>query len=667
MKPCLSLLVRGLFLIVTTILFSCTRPSSNEATVTFDLPATYWINQGLLQQNQSNFVSNILNISQNPSPINISSTGPVTNFAPSPIWDDVIPTGYQRGPYDNNCLFIVATGPELERFACYKNNVAAPVFRVGEISNPQLVGSQVSLSVTPGSGRIFLLLGMHASSPEDCKAFKDPTFNRGNLSKPYIIGKTDSVTVEAGADNKFSLTAISGIDQNEYIDYCDAAEVPGIYSPPTTLTVGKIELSFDKELTKNVSYNAQCVPVTTRVKDSTGLVNMESPYIDDFGLEAVSGIDFNVYLTLSDCLNSTNLRFGFSTLKKFETTVWIRSSTNDLDGQSIRFRGMLGDSINVSRVGPVATLENLKVTITEPASVVNVPTAKTAITKAPDRILNDICYQATLSANNGEFSIPGFFTAPSASTTLAYTDANLAGQLTFYVDTDCTTGASQTATYGPYALDQSFVNVWFKATGYGAGDEITLLNYYSENPVVVRTRMTVVGGGTEPSRFKLSGPKYLTNPTASSCYGPYRVEKVNSQGASLFEPTNANAILPRDYNIRINFDNTSTTQLFARGGTGSVAACSGTEIRNGDQATMLYTNGYFEFYVRILGYTTDASSLNRYINVTDISASTNGDYLPSANQLLQIFSNGVSANDNAIPPPPVCKGPRFQPEACTIP
>lgn len=648
-------------------MFSCTRPSSNEATVTFDLPASYWINQGLLQQNQSNYVSNLLNINQNPAPVNISSTGPITNYAPSPIWDDVIPTGYQTGPYDNNCLFIVATGPELERFACYKNNVATPVFRVGEISNPKLVGSQISLSVTPGSGRVFLLLGMHASSPEDCKEFKDPTFNRGNLSKPYIIGKTETVTVEAGADNRFSLPAISGIDSNEYIEYCDAAEVEGIYSPPTTLTVGKFELSFDRELTKNVTYNNQCMPITVRLKDSTGLINMESPFVNNFSLETQSSVALNVYLNAQDCVNSANVRSEFTTFKNFETTVWIRAIANDLGSQAVRFRGMVGDDINVSRAGPAASLESIKVSITEQAQVVASAGTKMAITKAPERILNDTCYHATLSANNGEFSVPGFFET-GGDTAISYTDVNASAALTFYDGPDCLTGATQTVTHGNFAADHAFINVWFKVAGYNPGNEITLIHSYIANTTTyVKTKMTVVGGGTDPIKLKLSGPKFLESPGSNSCYGPYRVEMVNPAGASVLSTVLPDAVLPKDFNIRINFDNISTTKLFARGANGTTVACDPTrEIRNGDQVVLPESTGYYEFYVRIQSYTTDPASLSRYITVTDITANANGSYLPSGNQLLQILSVGVP-NNNEIPPPPICNGPRFQPESCSIP
>jgi hypothetical protein len=133
-------------------------------------------------------------------------------------------------------------------------------------------------------------------------------------------------------------------------------------------------------------------------------------------------------------------------------------------------------------------------------------------------------------------------------------------------------------------------------------------------------------------------------------------------------PVDAQSGRRKEYNLRINFDNNSSTKLYARGGSGTTdLACSGPEIRNGDEVLMTDLQSYYEFYVRIQTYTTDAASLNRYIGVTDISPIANGTPLGSTTQLLQIFVNGGSTDDDAIPPPPLCSGDRFEPTNCFIP
>jgi hypothetical protein len=92
-------------------------------------------------------------------------------------------------------------------------------------------------------------------------------------------------------------------------------------------------------------------------------------------------------------------------------------------------------------------------------------------------------------------------------------------------------------THGTFGVDHAFINLWFKVAGFSAGEEITLV------------------------------------PTATSCYGPYRVEMVNSSGATALGAVILSSALIKEYDIRINFDNTTTTKLFARGANGATAAC----------------------------------------------------------------------------------------------
>lgn len=659
MKLPMCTLIKGISLISIAALFSCSRAGDDKATVSFNLPASYWANQSQGSNSQSNYVSNLLQVAQNSTQLYSSNVS--TANSSNDQWREIIPTGYDTGQTPINCVFIVATGPQLDQSACFKkvsgSTTDTQVIKFGDISLPMEVvgtGAELSLKVTPGSDRIFYLLGMNAVE-NGCLPFGDDKFERQALSKPFIIGKTIPVKIEAGALNKVTLTLTSAVNPNDYIDYCDTPEAPGLLNPPENLSVAKVELSLNRELTKNVAYNNQCVPMTIRFKDSSGLVNIQSPYSENLSLETEQADPVGTYSSAQSCLNNTNQRTSISTLNNFETTVWIKADQSILNNQSIRLQGMIGNTI------PLAGVE-VPVAVTERMLVVSTPTTKFATINAPDRILNGVCYQATLSANNGNFSVPGFFEANNTANA-GYIDSSASGVLTFHDGPDCQSIGTPTQSLFS-GTNHGFYTVWFKVSGYSVGSEITLLHSYTVTPsAIVRTKMTVVTGTIEPAKLKISGPTDLINPANTSCYGPYRVEVTNSSGTSIGGNSETEA-LRRQYDVSLNFTSESTTQLFARGVSGT--PCSGTEILNGSPQVITTTDGYIEFFVRVTNYTTEATSLIRYIGVFDVSPEANGVRLSPTEQLLRL-AVASGPEDYRPPPPPVCAGARLGEINCYIP
>jgi hypothetical protein len=659
MKPLFFYLIKATFLSAFLFLFSCSRSGDDRAKITFNLPATFWLNQAQ-QQSSSNYVSNLLNISSNPSPVVIANNVSSQNNNKITEWNTIVPTGYQSGQHDTNCLFVVSTGPQMNKFSCSKNGITEPVFEFEEISETALVGSSISFEVTPGNNRVFLLLGMHASSAVDCKRLTDPSFNRSFLSKPYIVGTSKPVTVLSGSSNRVEIKVVDTIDTAKFIDYCNLNSGNGLSNAPKASSVGSIEISLEQGLIPNVTHTQGCVPAVIRVKDTTGLLTLPSPFTDLLELESTNEVSLDIATSAYNCAKGITAE-SFSTFGNFETKVWITRPSLNADNANITFDEESDGKIELNREGKFSTDVDIK--ISEKLFVVSSQSNLLAVTQAPERIQNETCYTATLSANYVNFSVPNNL-PQSLVSSVSYEDnpnAPATAKLEFHTDPLCgDTGLS--ATDFSDAANRSYEIVYFRVRGYNLGDEVTISHSFNIGPTT-KTKMIVTGGSNQSERYKISGPKDLIDPSiGSNCYGPFRVELVNELGASVLATRNLSTGVRPNKRFRMSFESGTTTRIYSRGAYSTdrfTPACDETRlIQNGDSSLIIPADsGYFEFYVRIMTYQNTILSLNRYISVNDetpITDSVAGAIIHT-NHLIQITNSAGQLPIGTIHPSPHCE------------
>lgn len=639
-------------------LSSCGRPSDDMGRVSIYFPETYYTNNSS-QQNSSNYVSNILNIAN----ANTQSITSVSDWAP------IVPTGYQVGRYDTNCLLVVATGPQLDSHACFKTSVvtgkATNVLFFGEMSEPTGVGGEkASLEVLAGSNRVFILLGMHAVSYSDCKKMTDPTFDRSKLSKPYIIGKSESVSVESGRDNRFSIT-VTPINTDNYIDYCESTEESQIETPPVVRTVGGFEVSVDNTITGPVAHHGQCVPVSVKLKDSTGLHVISSPYTTPLSLSTSTGNLPTMYKSGTGCISETpsEVLASFTTTDLYEARVWIKAASSD-NSKTLTLTGAVSDTVTVSDGTNSSSVNVIKSHV---LSFLPDAATKGPMLVAPEKIVNDVCYPVTFTTGLPSFSQAAVIdTSVVTDLTATIPFTRIGAQVLFYEFADNTcAGIGASISSSSAGSNNTSRTRFFKATGFEPGDVINLSSFVSGSQYKMVKKMVVQEQDTLIERLALDGPKDLLNPAvdlgtpanSTNCYGPYRAYVVNKRGAAV-APVNSATQQRVPIPIMFSFDSSLGTRLYRRATDASVVACEPSHaITTTNSESIDADTGFFEFYIKITERTQTAASLARYVSVYD--PNNIGNRIPPASIQLKIHTTAPLPPNEPDPPQPYCSGGRL--------
>lgn len=436
-----------------------------------------------------------------------------------------------------NCFYLAVGGPEshMSNIQCGKENGAGQfeaMIKAGFIFGGVVRDSAtntIEIEVPSGDKRNFYLLGMKRVNGQKCmnfannKSFFESTDDiDGSV---YIIAKSEGNNLAAGATQTISMDL--NFDSSLWIQECEGSSVsqpPPNNNLPTHLALMKTVFPENAQVNEGM-----CQPIEFELRNSLGSPTAATGPIKVYtqvkpNLTA-SYTAQNTFSSLSNCSSSSGGATDFTITTGAKHAVrWIPapSITANNNGQ-FYFKFYLDSTAvkpsHFDRDNSVAALFKIRASgATDLYSIAG-----------PRLVVKNQCYGykveqraasgTLISPLTASYLIQGQYRTPVALSGTAYTEK----VFTAYSDDDCEneiTGASSASVfYAKFHVDSGSLPV-----------DMILKSTSNTFDGVFKQVQTV--GDTTPVSLEIQG-KMLAQQSSPSCKGPYYINYINSQGATI--------------------------------------------------------------------------------------------------------------------------------------
>ena len=621
------------FIIGILGLFSCSRAVDDKAELVIKLPGEPLNSSSKI--NQSNFVNNL-----------VASNLITDAQLSSGEWNPVQVTSLGQ----LNCFFVIAGGPDMEKFSCAKNNnvieIVDQTHYFSEMAGPAVLGSELKMYVLSGKSRVFKLFGMYAATESECKLLSDPTFAKTGLSKPYLIGQSEPTEILVDKPNTVKIAPNATFDPRSFVDYCTIGNLAG--SATQIAESYAVELKIKAGSFGQNYFRDQCVPVTASIIDTNGHIKA-SDIKDTFKL--MHGlpvkVDSTLYPSLYDCAKGSNgsTSIGFETYGLLESkTQWAKFNGSSGFGEFFTLFGSITSGTEIAVNGGGKTLKTIMPRSSDHLQLTSAA-QPSVMALFPERIQNEVCTPIRITR------APLNYTPGSPSDRLLTNDEikiqykrTISGsqQIDFYSDSSCATsqGVGGLGVFLVTGSELAF-NAYIKIKGFSNSDRLYFYVLHSRSATAMTNAhfVTTVGESSDLNfnRFVIQGPGLQESATVNAfldpvgtgqCLGPFRVYPVNKTGSFVK--------LDTAYQFAIRINEKTGDEIYAAP-SGSPVQTSGTFSPCSLSANLNPTSAFiggtypsvFEFYVKPTSYLDSSSNYVQYrqIYLVPIGTSFNAEYL----------------------------------------